>query len=131
MRLTKLRLCVAFLVVFATNQSVQSADWPMWRYDAQRSASSPDETLPAKLHLQWSRDCGPALPAWPEEPRLMFDASHEPVVLGQTMFVGSAQTESVTPTRRIGYNHCESPAAVVVLSASGKSRLGLSGKPEH
>ena len=36
----------------------------------------------------------------------------------------AAQTpDSACPTRRVGYNHCESPAMVVGLSPSGKSRL--------
>ncbi len=91
-----LYLCVvSVIVVTIASQKAQSADWPMWRHDAQRSGASPDETLPNTLHPQWSRDCGSVQPAW-ADPRLMFDASHEPVVLGQTMFVGSAGTESVT-----------------------------------
>ncbi len=91
-----LYLCVASLVVVTiAGQKARSADWPMWRHDAQRSGASPDETLPGELHPQWSRDCGPVQPAWADA-RLRFDASHEPVVLGRTMFVGSAATESVT-----------------------------------
>ena len=36
----------------------QAADWPHWRYDAQRSTASPQE-LPAKLHLHWVRELPP------------------------------------------------------------------------
>src|SRR5437867_11091 len=43
---------------------VRAADWPMWRYDANRSGSSPAE-LPAKLYLQWVREYTPLKPAWP------------------------------------------------------------------
>jgi hypothetical protein len=32
----------------------RAADWPMWRYDANRSAASP-ETLPKDLQLHWTR----------------------------------------------------------------------------
>ena len=35
-------------------------------------------------------------PAWPEDPRLHFDANYEPVVAGQTIFVGSSRNDSVT-----------------------------------
>src|SRR5687767_14295443 len=45
-------LCLSPMVSLA-------GDWPMWRYDAQRSAASPDE-LPAKLSLHWVREL-PAL----------------------------------------------------------------------
>ena len=41
-------------------------DWPLWRYDAQRSAASSDE-LPAQLHLQWVRSLPRLKPAWPDQ----------------------------------------------------------------
>ncbi|MCP4171206.1 MAG: PQQ-binding-like beta-propeller repeat protein [Fuerstiella sp.] len=72
-----------------------SADWPMWRHDAQRSGAS-DSELPAELHLQWTRQLPSALPAWPNESRLHFDASYEPVVLGSRMFFGSMVDGSLT-----------------------------------
>lgn len=82
---------VALLLV----SSAYSADWPMWRNDAARSGSSPAE-LPAQLHLQWRRQLPAPMPAWPNEARLHFDASYEPVVSGSRMFVGSMIDGSVT-----------------------------------
>ena len=35
-----------------------AGDWPQWRYDAGRTAASPEE-LPAELHLQWVRRLPP------------------------------------------------------------------------
>ena len=75
--------------------TANSADWPMWRNDAQRSGASTAE-LPAELHLQWSRQLPPPMPAWPNESRLHFDASYEPVVLGSRMFIGSMVDGSLT-----------------------------------
>ncbi|MDA0588991.1 MAG: PQQ-binding-like beta-propeller repeat protein [Planctomycetota bacterium] len=72
-----------------------SADWPMWRHDVVRSGAT-DEELPAKLHLQWTRQLLAPMPAWPNEARLHFDASYEPVVLGSRMFVGSMVDGSLT-----------------------------------
>ena len=72
-----------------------AADWPQWRYDAGRSAASPEE-LPAELHLGWVRRLPPPAPAWPKYPRLCFDVSYEPVVMGKTMFVPSMVTDSLT-----------------------------------
>ena len=72
----------------------QSADWPMWRNDEQRSASSSSQ-LPEVLHLQWTRQLAAPVPAWPNEARLHFDATYEPIVLGSRMFVGSMIDGSV------------------------------------
>ncbi|MDG1895402.1 MAG: PQQ-binding-like beta-propeller repeat protein [Fuerstiella sp.] len=73
----------------------ESADWPMWRNDAQRSGTSTAE-LPSELHLQWTRQLPAPMPAWPNESRLHFDASYEPVVLGSRMFVASMVDGSLT-----------------------------------
>ena len=72
-----------------------AADWPQFRRDAGRTAASP-EALPDVLHLQWTRRFPTPRPAFPGEVRLRFDASYEPVVLGQTLFVPSMVTDSVT-----------------------------------
>ena len=66
-----------------------SADWPTWRHDVTRSGTSSEE-LPRELHLRWSRALPEPQVAWPNEPRLQFDAANEPIVLGKTLFIGSA-----------------------------------------
>ncbi len=71
-----------------------AVDWPQWRYDAGRTAASPEQ-LPAELHLQWVRRLPTPRPAWPKYPRLCFDTSYEPVVMGKTMFVPSMVTDSL------------------------------------
>ena len=87
--------CLFILSVLVGAATMHAADWPAWRYDAARSASSP-ETLPAKLSLQWIRQFAPPRPAWPEDPRLVFDGSYEPIVVGSTLFLASAQNDSIT-----------------------------------
>ncbi len=79
---------------FATPPAL-GADWPTWRHDARRSAASP-EALPGKLHLRWVRAQPPLKVAWPDEPRMRFDAGYEPVVMGKTLFVGSSRNDRVT-----------------------------------
>ena len=69
-------------------------DWPLWRYDAQRSSASRDE-LPAQLRLRWSRQLPRLKPAWPDQPKLQFDAAYEPIVVGQRLFLGSSLDGSV------------------------------------
>jgi len=76
------------------NLEAYCADWPQYRYDASRTAASPEE-LEAELHLQWVRDFHPPHPAFPGEIRLRFDETYEPVVLGKTIFVPSMVTDSV------------------------------------
>src|SRR3989339_770693 len=63
-------------------------DWPMWRFDAGRSAASPLE-LPPQLHLQWKHELPAPRPAFPNDPRLCFDVSYEPVAAGKRVFVPS------------------------------------------
>ena len=85
----------ALLALLFVTPDGLAADWPMWRYDAARTAASPEE-LPAELHLQWVREYPPLKPAWPDEPRMEFDVVYEPVVMGKTMYVGSARNDSLT-----------------------------------
>ncbi len=86
-----------FLVcaLYITGAAVSNAaDWPMWRCDANRSATSAQK-LPDKLNLQWVRKYPRATPAF-ESKRLQFDAGYEPVVMGKTLFMGSPCNDSVS-----------------------------------
>ncbi|TVS08805.1 MAG: hypothetical protein EA424_28130, partial [Planctomycetaceae bacterium] len=87
-----------FLVCLATaflTAPLLANDWPQFRYDPGRTAASPHE-LPGELQLRWTRTLPTPRPAFPEELRLAYDASYEPVVLGNTMYVPSMVTDSVT-----------------------------------
>jgi outer membrane protein assembly factor BamB len=91
-RLTYLQFGIVALSLAATGNA---ADWPMWRNDVVRSGAT-SAALPTNLHLQWTRQLPAPTPAWPNEARLHFDASYEPVVSGSRMFVGSMVDGSVT-----------------------------------
>jgi outer membrane protein assembly factor BamB len=91
--MTKIAACLCLLVV--AFGSARAADWPMWRCDAARTASS-DQQLPDELHLQWVRELPPLEVAWPDQDMMWFDRQYEPVVAGHTMFVGSSRTDSLT-----------------------------------
>jgi outer membrane protein assembly factor BamB len=73
----------------------RSGDWPFWRFDAQRSAASPD-SLPAQMRLLWERQLPRLKPAWPDQPKMQFDAAYEPISAGQRLFVASPLEGSVT-----------------------------------
>jgi outer membrane protein assembly factor BamB len=51
--------------------------------------------LPDRLHLQWTRALPPIQLAWPNEPRLHFDASYEPVAAGKLLFLSSPNEGTV------------------------------------
>ena len=86
-------LHLALILLVAATRGLTD-DWPMWRHDPSRSAVS-TEDLPQDLELLWKRQLPPHTPAWPNEPRLDFDVSYEPVVAGQTLFLASADPGSV------------------------------------
>ena len=77
----------------------EETDWPMWRYDAARTADTPLE-LEEELHLQWVRELPEPKRAWPHQwddrGKLDFDISYTPVVMGERIFVPSNVTDSVT-----------------------------------
>ncbi len=87
--------CLLIVLSGCAARRLAAADWPQFRYDAARSAASP-ESLADPLYLQWIRELPAPQPAFPHESRLAFDRSYEPVVLGERMFVPSMVTDSVT-----------------------------------
>ncbi len=91
---TFIRPAVAFMVCLALTGGLSAADWPQFRHDMGRTAAT-SESLPANLHLQWTRELPLPSPAFPGEVRLRYDATYEPVVVGKTMFVPSMVTDSV------------------------------------
>ncbi len=95
MRLDRHPALVMAAALIALSGVAPAADWPMWRCDARRSATTSQE-LPGDLHLEWVRELPPLEPAWPDEPRMQFDATYEPVVAGKTIFVASPQSDSIT-----------------------------------
>ncbi len=102
-----------------------SNDWPMWRYDAARSADYPGH-LPDRLGLQWVRQLPRPAPAWrPEQYKLQFDRSYEPVVMGRQIFVGSMASDKVaaydTRTGRENWHfYCDGPVRFAPIAFQGK-----------
>lgn len=80
--------------VFCAN----AEDWPMWRYDAQRSANSP-QVLTDNLQLQWELEYPPLEPVWDDplnQDLMSYDTVYEPVVMGNTLFLGSNACDRLT-----------------------------------
>jgi len=90
-----IKIAQCLFLILAGFASAQAADWPTWRCDAARTASS-DQQLPDELHLQWVRKLPPLEVAWPDQDMMWFDRQYEPIVADRRMFVGSSRTDSVT-----------------------------------
>ncbi|MCB1125836.1 MAG: PQQ-binding-like beta-propeller repeat protein, partial [Verrucomicrobiae bacterium] len=85
------------LLLFGVLPVAGGGDWPMWRYDAGRTASSP-HGLPGGLSLRWTRVFTPREQVCddPLNHDLMpYDRGFEPVVLGSRMFVPFNDTDQV------------------------------------
>jgi outer membrane protein assembly factor BamB len=85
----------AFLISSAING--QYHDWPMWRYDHNRSASTPEQ-LADNLYLQWTVSYSPRIPVWddPLNQNLMqFDRIFEPIVAENKIFIGFNDQDKV------------------------------------
>lgn len=69
----------------------------MWRYDAGRTAYSPEE-IPAEVHLLWVREYTPRTPVW-EDPLnrdlMPFDRVFEPIVVGDRLIMGFNDADKV------------------------------------
>jgi outer membrane protein assembly factor BamB len=94
-RLTYLTI-TGFLSLFFAPLAL-AADWPMWRFDASRTASSP-ENLSSELHLQWTRQYSPRTQVWDDplnHDLMQYDRVFEPVVMGERMFVGFNDADKV------------------------------------
>lgn len=81
-----------FALVFPV--SLPAADWPMWRCDSGRTATS-SEALKENLPLKWVRELPALEPAYRDQ-RLQFDAGYEPIAFGNRIFVGSSNDNSVS-----------------------------------
>ena len=97
-RIVPVALLYVFGLLFASWGAVAlGSDWPMWRYDAPRTAASPDD-LPAQLQLQWVRVFTAREPVWenPLNRDLMpYDRVLEPIILGGRVIVGCNDSDKV------------------------------------
>ena len=92
----KLTASVLFLLIVISLQA-QYYDWSMWRYNHNRSASTPEQ-LADKLYLQWQVSFSERIPVWddPLNQNLMqFDRIFEPIVAENKIFIGFNDQDKV------------------------------------
>jgi len=98
-------------------------DWPMWRYDAGRTALS-SEYLNDELHLNWVQYFSARESVWDDplnQDLMSYDRTFEPIVLDKTLYVG--------------FNDCDKVAAFDLVTGrlkwefftDGPVRLPLAG----
>jgi outer membrane protein assembly factor BamB len=78
------------LAVAIPGVAAGDSDWPMWRYDAARSASSPSE-LPKTIQLLWMNQYPARIQVWDDplnQDLMPYDRVFEPVVSGKTLLLG-------------------------------------------
>ena len=85
---------IQLLALVASAVSIRATsvadDWPMWRFDAQRTASS-SETLPSGMKLLWTREYGPRQQAWDDplnHDLMTYDRIFEPIAMDGRLFIG-------------------------------------------
>ncbi|MBT6764466.1 MAG: PQQ-binding-like beta-propeller repeat protein [Prolixibacteraceae bacterium] len=112
-----------FILTFLISVTAISAqDWPMWRYDAGRTSSSPAE-LPDNLHLQWTRHYSPREMVWDDplnHDLMQFDKVFEPIAVGNTLYIGFNDQDKVVAINSTTGNEIWS------FYADGPVRLPLS-----
>lgn len=69
-------------------------DWPMWRYDPGHTGVSP-QRMADVLSLQWVLELPPLDRAWPDDDRLEFDIAYEPIVVADTLYLGSPYNDAI------------------------------------
>jgi outer membrane protein assembly factor BamB len=86
--------CLSLLAALLLPVVAGAADWPTWRHDPGRTASSPQQ-LPAAMQPLWSRTLPHLKPAWPDQAAMQFDAIHQPIVVGKRLYIGSSYHDNV------------------------------------
>lgn len=106
-----------------------AGDWPQWRYDAGRTAATPDE-LPADLKLSWVRKYAPRQQVWddPLNHDLMpYDRVIEPVIVGRRLIVPFNDRDKVVALdidsgRELRTFYCDGPVRLPPAAAGDGTR---------
>jgi len=123
-----LKVAAVILLLFSLPQAYsQYYDWPMWRYDHNRSASTPEQ-LADKLYLQWQVQYSPRVPVWddPLNQNLMqFDRIFEPIVAGNKLFLGFNDQDKVVALdlntgEELWHYYADGPVRLPLASANGR-----------
>ncbi len=88
---------IAIVLILLLPYQTFAQDWPTWRYDAGRTASSPNE-LPDNLYLQWTKKYSERDQVWDDplnNDLMQFDKVFEPIAIGNTLYMGFNDQDKV------------------------------------
>jgi outer membrane protein assembly factor BamB len=122
----KLSAALLLFLIFSITQA-QFYDWPMWRYDSGRSASTPEQ-LADKLYLQWQASYSARTPVWddPLNQNLMqFDRLFEPIVADNKIFLGFNDQDKVIALdintgKELWHYYADGPVRMPLAANNGK-----------
>ena len=123
-----MRLYIILLLFFlSVSLQAQFHDWPMWRFDHNRSASTPEQ-LADKLFLQWQVKYSPRTPVWddPLNQNLMqFDRIFEPIVACNKIFFGFNDQDKVIALdlqsgKELWHYYADGPVRLPLAANNGK-----------
>ena len=86
-----------FSVFLIGTLTTRAADWPQWRFDAGRTANSP-EMLPDDLHLEWQLKFPQRVQVWDDplnHDLMTYDRVFEPIVADGLMFLSFNDSDKV------------------------------------
>lgn len=116
-----------FLLFIFTSAYTQHHDWPMWRFNHERSASTPEQ-LADNLYLQWQSQYSARTPVWddPLNQNLMpYDRIFEPIVVDNKIFLGFNDQDKVIALdlntgNEIWHYYADGPVRLPLASNNGK-----------
>ena len=122
-----LRTTICFVGMCLVSSSLLAGDWPMWRYDAYRSAASPSE-LPEKLQLAWVRQYTEREQVWddPLNHDLMpYDRIFEPIIHQGRIIFGFNDRDKVVALdlesgRSLWEFYTDGPVRFPAVASAGK-----------
>ena len=97
MKNSYLILSAILLALLSWLPAAHAGDWPQWRHDASRSASTP-EGLPIRLEAMWQRDFSARETAWEDalnQDRMPYDKCFEPVVAGKLLYLAFNDSDKI------------------------------------
>ncbi len=130
-------------VVTVSAAAVFAVDWPMWRFNSNRTACTPEQLDEAALELHWKRQYSKPQAAWDNqqevycyggegEPvlnKLAYDIAYQPVVMGNTMYVASMNSDRLTAIdletgKEKGHFYTDGPIRFAPVAIDGKVYVG-------
>ena len=124
---TLILLLTGLMIDQQTNALCFAQDWPMWRYDSSRSASS-DNYLSEELQLRWVIENSPRKQAWDDplnHDLMTYDRVFEPIVTNGLVIVPYNDESKVVAYSIEDGSKCwtfftEAPVRLPAASANGK-----------